>query len=181
MIPAGVGATLNSDLDWQYLTEYDGRSCLGMVRGACLWHAGRVLGGGSTINGMMYVRGDQEDFDTWSARGNAGWSWREVLHYFKKSEKQNNLRYAADTVNHGTSGPWSVSDLRFPDSALRRIYRSRSRGGIPSERSEHRQRHRVHGDADQHAGRQEDELCQDVHQTSPLQTQPDCPHKLFSD
>ena len=113
LIPAGVGATLNSDLDWQYLTEYDGRSCLGMVRGKCLWHAGRVLGGGSTINGMLYVRGDQEDFNTWSARGNTGWSWQEVLPYFKKSEKQNNPQYAADTVNHGTRGPLSVSDLRF--------------------------------------------------------------------
>merc|ERR1719481_1025006 len=60
LVPAGVGATLNSDMDWQYKTRADGRSCLGMRRGQCLWHAGRVLGGGSSINGMLYVRGDQE-------------------------------------------------------------------------------------------------------------------------
>lgn len=43
----------------------DGRSCLGSLDGECLWHSGKVVGGGSTVNGMLYVRGDQEDYDAW--------------------------------------------------------------------------------------------------------------------
>lgn len=131
LVPAGVGATLNSDMDWQYKTRADGRSCLGMRRGQCLWHAGRVLGGGSSINGMLYVRGDQEDYDTWSARGNPGWSWSEVLPYFRKSERQTNPEYAADTINHGARGPMSVSDLRWQTPLAEAFIASGHEKGFP--------------------------------------------------
>ena len=96
-VPAAVGATLGGPLDWSFLTKPDGRACLGMRGGRCLWHgsskldysnirltsaAGRVVGGGSTINGMLYVRGDKEDYDNWERRGNPDWGWRHVLPYF---------------------------------------------------------------------------------------------------
>ena len=96
-IPAAVGATLGSSLDWSYRTQADGRSCLGMKGDQCLWHAGKVIGGGSTVNGMLYVRGDQEDYDTWERKGNPGWGWKDVLPYFKKSEDQQNPQYARNT------------------------------------------------------------------------------------
>ena len=133
LVPAGVGATLNSPLDWGYLTSPDQKrnSCLGMVRGQCLWHAGKVLGGGTTINGMLYVRGDQEDYNTWAARGNPGWGWEDVLHYFKKSERQTNPGYAADTRHHNSRGPMSVSDLRYRTPLSDAFIRAGKEAGFP--------------------------------------------------
>ena len=112
-IPSAVGATLGSSLDWAYRTVPDGRSCLGMNSDQCLWHAGKVLGGGSTINGMLYVRGDQEDYNTWERKGNAGWGWEDVLPYFKKSEDQQNPQYARNTKYHSSGGPLPIGDLKF--------------------------------------------------------------------
>ena len=54
-------------------------------------HAGRVRGGSSSINGMMIVRGQPEDFDAWAAQGNAGWGYRDVLPYFARSERYTGL------------------------------------------------------------------------------------------
>ncbi len=50
------------------------------------WPRGKVLGGSSAINGMVYIRGHKDDFDTWAAQGNEGWSYNEVLPYFRRSE-----------------------------------------------------------------------------------------------
>lgn len=131
LLPAGIGATLNSDMDWQYLTRPDGRTCLGMVHGQCLWHAGRALGGGSSINGMQYVRGDREDYDTWQALGNDGWGWEEVLEYFKKSEQQTNAQYARDSAHHGTRGPLPVSDLRYTTPLAQSFLAAGQQAGFP--------------------------------------------------
>ncbi|RZO69097.1 MAG: glucose-methanol-choline oxidoreductase [Parvularculaceae bacterium] len=70
---------------------------------------GRTLGGSSSINAMIYIRGTPSDYDQWAALGATGWSWRDVLPYFKKAES--NERGASDF--HGDAGPLSVSDLRF--------------------------------------------------------------------
>ena len=133
LVPAGVGATLNSPLDWAYLTSPDRKrnSCLGMVRGQCLWHAGKVLGGGTSVNGMLYVRGDKEDYNTWAARGNPGWGWEDVLHYFKKSERQTNPQYGADTRHHNDRGPMSVSDLRYRTPLSDAFIRAGQEAGFP--------------------------------------------------
>jgi choline dehydrogenase len=69
---------------------------------------GKVLGGSSSINGLLYVRGQAQDYDGWASLGNPGWSWREVLPYFTRSEDQETLR---DT-RHGSGGPLPVSDQR---------------------------------------------------------------------
>jgi choline dehydrogenase-like flavoprotein len=69
---------------------------------------GRVLGGGSSVNGMVYMRGIPEDYDGWEASGCPGWSWRDVLPWFRKSET--NERFAGDA--HGSDGPLHVSDQR---------------------------------------------------------------------
>jgi choline dehydrogenase-like flavoprotein len=72
---------------------------------------GKVLGGSSSINAMIYIRGQREDYDDWAAQGNAGWGWNEVLPYFRKS--QHNER-GADAF-HATGGPLNVMDLRSPN------------------------------------------------------------------
>ena len=72
---------------------------------------GKVLGGSSSINAMIYVRGHRRDYDDWAALGNPGWSYEEVLPYFKRAE--NNER-GADTF-HGAGGPLNVADLRCPN------------------------------------------------------------------
>ena len=69
-----------------------------------------MLGGSSSINAMIYLRGQPRDYDDWAAEGNAGWSWAEVLPYFKRAE--HNER-GADAW-HGTGGPLNVKDLTTP-------------------------------------------------------------------
>lgn len=70
---------------------------------------GRGLGGGSTINAVMYMRGNPKDYDDWAAQGNPGWNWDEVLPFFKKAE--NNQTFRNDPL-HGTEGPMWVEELR---------------------------------------------------------------------
>jgi choline dehydrogenase-like flavoprotein len=72
---------------------------------------GKVLGGSSSINAMIYLRGQREDYDHWAQAGNPGWSWDEVLPYFKRAE--HNER-GADAL-HGQGGPLNVMDLRSPN------------------------------------------------------------------
>lgn len=71
---------------------------------------GKALGGSSAINAMLYVRGQKEDYDSWADLGNEGWSWDDVLPYFKKAE--NNVRGACEA--HGDSGPLQVSNQKTP-------------------------------------------------------------------
>lgn len=93
------------ETDWLYTTEPD--PSLQGRQGA--WTAGRLLGGGSAINGMVYIRGARSDYDSWANElGCTGWSWDEVQHYFKKSEG-----YAgAPGPSHSTTGPLGVSAPR---------------------------------------------------------------------
>jgi choline dehydrogenase-like flavoprotein len=72
---------------------------------------GKVLGGSSSVNAMIYIRGHHDDYDHWSEEGNPGWSWRDVLPYFKRAE--HNER-GADQF-HGVGGPLNVMDLRSPN------------------------------------------------------------------
>jgi choline dehydrogenase-like flavoprotein len=104
-IPAAVGALLfHKKMGWGYKTapqrELNGRQ-IPVPRG-------RVLGGCSSTNGMVYFRGQPRDFDDWAAMGNSGWSYREVLPYFLRSEK--NLNYP-DSPWHGHDGPMIVADM----------------------------------------------------------------------
>ena len=86
-IPIGYGkAFYNKNMNWMYQTEpvdgLNGRSSY--------WPRGKVIGGSSSINAMVYIRGHQEDFNEWEALGNDGWGWGSVLEYFKKSEQNSN-------------------------------------------------------------------------------------------
>ncbi|MEM7404820.1 MAG: GMC family oxidoreductase N-terminal domain-containing protein [Pseudomonadota bacterium] len=83
-IPAGIRSLLeNPAVNWNYKSEPEA----GTDQRAIAWPRGRVLGGSSSINGMLYVRGNPQDYNTWSQMGCRGWSWDEVLPLFKKSER----------------------------------------------------------------------------------------------
>nr|XP_027209162.1 uncharacterized protein LOC113802748 [Penaeus vannamei] len=74
---------------------------------------GKVVGGSSTINFMMYLRGNRRDFDNWEAMGNPGWSYRDVLPYFIKSEDYRGTRHGATAAYHGFGGPLTVEDKHW--------------------------------------------------------------------
>ena len=104
-IPVGYFKTMHHpNTDWCYKTEPDA----GVAGRSLQWPCGKVLGGSSSINGLLYVRGQPEDYDHWAAMGNKGWSFKEVLPYFKKSEVNDR---GADEF-HGVGGLQKVSDLR---------------------------------------------------------------------
>jgi choline dehydrogenase len=103
-IPLGFGKTFaDPSVNWCYETEPDP----GAADRRVFWPRGKVLGGSSSINGMVYIRGQAEDFDHWRQLGNAGWSFEDVLPYFKRSEHQ--VR-GVDSF-HGIGGPLCVSDV----------------------------------------------------------------------
>ena len=86
-IPGAVGVLYNNPkLDWSYKTEPESNSCLAMEGRRCSWHRGKSIGGTSTINGMLYVRGSKEDYDEWARLGNTGWAYEDVLPFFTMSE-----------------------------------------------------------------------------------------------
>ena len=90
---------------------------------------GRTLGGSSSINAMLYVRGHRSDYDQWAALGNPGWSYEEVLPLFKRAE--NNERHRDDPF-HGTGGPLNVADLVSPSQGIGEAFvRAAGRQGIP--------------------------------------------------
>jgi choline dehydrogenase len=88
---------------------------------------GRVLGGSSSINGMMYSRGHPRDFDNWAQKGARGWSFDEVLPYFKRSE----CNWRGESERHGGSGPMGVSRLDASDPVTVALHETARRGGYP--------------------------------------------------
>lgn len=108
-VPAAFGALLHSDVDWGYRTVLQKEACL-LTEGTCAWPRGKVLGGSSSINAMMYTRGNKADYDEWERMGAKGWSYDEVLPYFKKSE---DYRSDGEESYHGKGGPLNVEKASF--------------------------------------------------------------------
>ncbi|WP_171103865.1 GMC family oxidoreductase [Ruegeria sp. HKCCD7255] len=105
-VPVGYFKTMhNPTVDWCYRTEPDP----GLNGRSIDWPRGKVLGGSSSLNGLLYVRGQAEDYDRWRQMGNEGWGWDDVLPLFKRSEQQER---GADEF-HGTEGELSVSNMRL--------------------------------------------------------------------
>ncbi|PSL21109.1 GMC family oxidoreductase [Shimia abyssi] len=106
-VPVGYFRTMgNPGTDWQYRTEADN----GIAGRSIPWPRGRVLGGSSSINGLLYVRGQPQDYDGWAQLGCSGWSWESVLPYFKRSET---WKGANGAELRGTDGPLSVQTSRL--------------------------------------------------------------------
>ena len=105
-IPVGYFKTMhNPSVDWCYRTEPDP----GLNGRSIDWPRGKVLGGSSSLNGLLYVRGQKEDYDRWRQMGNEGWGWDDVLPLFKRSEDQER----GEDEFHGVGGPLSVSNMRI--------------------------------------------------------------------
>lgn len=83
-------------------TEPQETACQAMIENRCSWTRGKVLGGSSVLNTMLYIRGNKRDYDHWVAQGNDGWGYEEVLPYFKKSEDQRNPYLAKSKRYHAT-------------------------------------------------------------------------------
>ncbi|XP_063908402.1 glucose dehydrogenase [FAD, quinone]-like [Zophobas morio] len=107
-----------SEKNWGYYTIPQKHSCLGMNNRQCNVPRGKLLGGSSSINAMMYSRGNCKDYDRWSQLGIRGWSCKDVLPYFIKSE---NSQIHGDENYHGKGGFWNV-EYPGPDSPLFRDF-----------------------------------------------------------
>jgi choline dehydrogenase len=105
-VPIGYLYTQNNPrTDWCFKTEPEE----GLNGRALNYPRGRVLGGCSAINGMIYMRGQARDYDMWRQLGNAGWSWDDVLPYFKRSQRH----FAGASDHHGADGEWRVEEPRI--------------------------------------------------------------------
>ena len=123
-IPIGYGKTMFHPVyNWGFRTDPDP----GMDGRRIYWPRGRGLGGSSSINGLIYVRGQPEDYDRWARDGNAGWGWHEVLPYFVRSE--GNERGASAT--HGADGPLKCSDIGEKHELIEAIIDGAGELGVP--------------------------------------------------
>lgn len=89
-------------LNYIHRTQPQKSACQAMVDGRCSWTRGKILGGSSVLNTMLYIRGNKRDFDYWEEQGNPGWGYEDVLPYFRKSEDQRNPYLAVNKRQHGT-------------------------------------------------------------------------------
>ncbi|QPS07261.1 choline dehydrogenase [Delftia acidovorans] len=123
-LPIGYGKTMWSPVyNWKFETDPDPN----MNGRRIYWPRGRTLGGSSSINGLIYVRGQRQDYDHWAALGNAGWSYEEVLPYFVKSE--GNARGAFP--GHGAYGPLKVSDIGAQHPLIEAFIAGAGQVGVP--------------------------------------------------
>ena len=114
----------NPRTDWCYSTEADP----GLHGRSLKYPRGRVLGGSSSINGMIYMRGQAADYDAWAAAGNPGWAWDDVLPLFKRTEDH----FAGNSVLHGGDGEWRVERQRLSWEILEAFRAAAAQSGIAS-------------------------------------------------
>ncbi len=123
-LPIGYGKTMWSPTyNWCYHTDPDPN----MNDRRIYWPRGKTLGGSSSINGLIYIRGQREDFDQWAALGNQGWGYDDVLPYFIKSE--HNQRGSSDF--HGSGGPLKVSDIGAKHELIEAFIDGAGECGVP--------------------------------------------------
>ncbi len=123
-IPVGYLYTMNNPrTDWCFRTEPDA----GLNGRALDYPRGKVLGGCSSINGMIYMRGQARDYDQWRQMGNTGWSWDDVLPYFTRSEDH----YLGADDHHGVGGEWRVDKPRLSWEILDAWIEAAEQSGIP--------------------------------------------------
>ena len=104
-LPIGYFRTMTDPrVSWQFATEPQPQT----GNRAIVWPRGRVLGGSSAINGLLYIRGQRADYDDWARLGATGWDYRSVLPFFRRSERYE----GGESQYHGASGELGVSDLR---------------------------------------------------------------------
>ncbi|NQD93110.1 choline dehydrogenase [Pseudomonas sp. CrR25] len=114
----------NPRTDWCYATEAEP----GLHGRSLKYPRGRVLGGSSSINGMIYMRGQARDYDAWAAAGNPGWAWQDVLPLFRRTENH----FAGTSAVHGGDGEWRVERQRLSWQVLEAFRQAAAQSGIAS-------------------------------------------------
>ena len=123
-LPIGYGKTMWSDTyNWRFNTAPDPN----MHDRRIYWPSGKTLGGSSSINGLIYIRGQRQDYDRWAALGNSGWGYDDVLPYFIRSE--GNQRGAIPY--HGGNGPLKVSDIGVKHELIEAFIEGAQQIGVP--------------------------------------------------
>ncbi len=123
-IPVGYFKTMHNPItDWSYKTEPDP----GLNGRVIDWPRGKTLGGSSSTNGLLYIRGQQEDYNYWRQLGNQGWSFADVLPYFMRSEDQEN----GANDYHGSGGGLSVQNMRAERSICESLISAAGELGLP--------------------------------------------------
>src|SRR5271154_2557546 len=122
-IPAAFSKLYKTSVDWNYSTEPEPW----LNNRKLYWPRGKMLGGSSSMNAMIYMRGNRLDYDYWASLGNKSWAFSDVLPYFKKSEMQQ--RGASEY--HGGSGELCVSDLRCVNPLTQAFLAAAEELGVP--------------------------------------------------
>lgn len=121
-MPLAFSKLFKGPCDWAYYTETEAQ----LGNRNLYWPRGKVLGGCSSMNAMIYIRGHRADYDQWRDLGNPGWGYTDVLPYFKKSEDQEN----GPSEYHGAGGPLRVSNLRSPNPLSQAFVDSAEQAGF---------------------------------------------------
>ena len=110
-IPAAYSRLFRTKVDWAYATEPEPN----LNNRRLYWPRGKMLGGSTSMNGMIYQRGHRADYDRWAVLGNETWGYEDVLPYFKRAENQTRIR----DEYHGVGGPMNIVDAREPNPLSR--------------------------------------------------------------
>ena len=123
-VPIGYAKTMfNPRVNWCFETEPEP----GMNGRRIYWPRGKTLGGSSSINGLICIRGQREDYDQWAAAGNAGWSYADVLPYFRRLEHS----IGGDSTYHGRDGPLWCSPIPRKHELIEAVIAAGNEVGIP--------------------------------------------------
>ncbi|MBM7061878.1 GMC family oxidoreductase N-terminal domain-containing protein [Pseudomonas sp. UL073] len=127
--PVGIALVIPRKGEFNY--AYESQPQPSIAGRASYLPRGRGLGGSSSINGMLYLRGTPSDYDGWAQQGCDGWSWQDVLPYFKRAENNERVAGRDDDALHGGSGPLHVTDPRSPCSYARHFIEAAASAGYP--------------------------------------------------
>lgn len=128
-IPMFVHYLQSFNVNWNYKTMKSSTSCLGMKNNQCRWPRGKVMGGSSVLNFMIYTRGNRRDYDRWAELGNRGWSWREVHPYFQKFEQSHIPDGAKGYM--GENGPMTISYPKWRSGIAKAFVAANIESGSP--------------------------------------------------
>jgi choline dehydrogenase len=124
-LPIGYAKTMwDPKVNWKFQTEPDP----GMNDRQIYWPRGKTLGGSSSINGLIFIRGQKEDYDRWHALGNVGWGWDDVLPYFKKAEGNDRLGEPL----HSQTGPLKASSIPKKHALVEAFKKAANALGVPT-------------------------------------------------
>lgn len=122
-VPLTAALTQTTRYNWGYKADPTPNACQGLRNGVCNWPKGRGVGGTSLINFMLYTRGHRRDYDGWAAANNTGWSYEEVLPYFKKSERIG-IPELYKSPYHGRNGPLDVQYTDYKSPQMKAFLKS---------------------------------------------------------